>query len=153
MLLGPADSASGLAEVTPEHLTKFFGDDDVSTKGSAAWLYRAKERALYRQSLYAFTKSVICYQESPNLMTERSFKESCEWIQNVLVEWKCGLFEDPRNHIKSTRTTVAIPPWIAIQYTHPDYDHPAEIARQKIWLEAHTAMRGVDTRIVIAREK
>ena len=58
-MLEPTNETAGLTQVTEEHLQQFFGDDDVSVKGSAAWLKRAKERALYRQSLYAFTKSVI----------------------------------------------------------------------------------------------
>lgn len=116
------------------------------------WKRRADFRALCRTSLYFLTKTVVCADEAPNLMTDRTFKESSEWLQRVLEVTKRGLFEDPRNHTKSTRSTVAIPVWIGIQRPHVEYDHPDEIERATAYLQLHSHIKGPDTRIVIGSE-
>lgn len=117
-----------------------------------AWRSRADFRAKCRQSLYYHTKTVTCSTEPRNLMTSRTFLESCDWLQNVICNERRGLFEDSRNHIKSYRTTVAIPQWIAVQRPHPDYDHPDEINRAERFLSTHLHIKGPDTRIIIASE-
>ncbi|MEE8489923.1 MAG: hypothetical protein V3S43_06270 [Acidimicrobiia bacterium] len=114
---------------------------------------RHQFRAACRRSLYFFTKSVVCSLIDPNLMTDYAFKESCEWLQHVLEFDKRCLFEDPRNHAKSTRTTVAIPLWIAIQRPDENLDHPNEFDRASKYLEVHSNIRGPDTRIAIASER
>jgi len=120
------------------------------------WLRRAEFRAKARQSLYFFTKVVICYSfhtaAKPNLMTGRTFLESCNWIWNVMTKYKRGLFEDPRAHIKSYRTTISLPPFIAVQKPHDEHDTPEEYDRAAAEMEAHPHLRGPDTRIGIASE-
>lgn len=116
------------------------------------WGTRAMLRAATRRSLYFMTKTTVCFAQVPNLMTARSFKESSDWLQNVITRTKRGLFQDPRDHIKSYRSTVSIPIWCAIQRPNEEYDHPAEIDRALRWLEDHPNMTGTDLRIVVGSE-
>ncbi len=116
------------------------------------WIRRADFRARCRKSLWFLTKTVICADESPNLLTERTFKESSKWLQRVLTHHKRALFEDPRNHTKSYRSTKAIPVWVGIQRPHVEYDHPEEVDRVNAFLKKHTHIKGPDTRIVIGSE-
>lgn len=126
---------------------------DPREYGSEAWKAVARERATCRQSIYYYTKAVACWDQNPNLFTAETFKESCDWIQWVLFEHKCGLFEDPRNTAKSTRTTLSIPQFVAIQRPDDRYDFPSEVKRAEKFLAVHTGIKGVDSRIVIASEK
>lgn len=116
------------------------------------WTRRADFRANCRKSLWFLTNNIICADESPNLLTVHAFKESVDWLQRVLTEYKRGLFEDPRNHTKSTRSTKAIPIWVGIQRPHVEFDHPEEIERANAFLAEHTHIKGPDTRIVIGSE-
>lgn len=109
-------------------------------------------RAANRKSIYFLTKTTICYAENPNLMTPRTFKQSCDWLQRNIVEEKRGLFEDPRDHIKSYRSTVSIPIWLAVQRPHLEFDAQEEMDRASRYLDRYPNMHGVDTRIVIASE-
>jgi hypothetical protein len=119
---------------------------------SPDWKARAQFRARSRRSLYFHTKTVTCATEPRNLMTAEVFKDSCDWLQRVICEWRRGLLEDSRNHIKSYRSTIAIPQWLAIQRPDPEYDHPNEVARATAFLADHPHLRGTDMRIAIASE-
>lgn len=141
------DFASALGVDLPDDITALDGAQD-----DRDWLARAKIRASCRKSLFFMTKVVSCYAIDPNLMTRETFLESCEWLEYVLTESKRGVFEDPRDHIKSYRTTVTIPQWIAIQIPDERYDHPNEVARARAWLAANPNIRGVNTRIIIGSE-
>lgn len=118
----------------------------------ADWKRRAKFRAACRRSLYFHTKAVVCGGFSPNLLTERTFRDSSNWLQWVVTTKKRGSFEDPRDHAKSTRSTVAIPMWCAIQRPDEEWDAPDEVERALRFLDDHPHMRGVDSRLIIGSE-
>ena len=120
--------------------------------GKEEWELRATLRAVFRRSLYVFTKSVICYNEPKNLMDADTYKESCEWLQWVVVTKKRGLFEDPRGHIKTTRCTRSVTPWYAIQVPHAAHDFERETDRGLRFLDDHPHMRGPDGRLVIGSD-
>jgi len=113
---------------------------------------RALVRAAFRRSLYVWTKVAVCWNEPENLMDVETFKASCDWLQNVVVVTKRGLFEESRGCIKSTRSTRSIPGWCAIQRPDERYDHPSEVGRALQFLEKHPHMRGADGRYVIGSD-
>lgn len=119
---------------------------------SGDWKQRAFFRAAVRRSLFAYTKAIACYNELPNLLDADVFRESCDWIQWVIAEVKRGLCEDPRGHVKSTRTTDSIPNWVAIQRPSETYDFPEEIERATAFMTAHPHIRGVDSRVVVGSD-
>lgn len=125
-------------------------DSIIAAIKSKDWKMRATMRALFRRSLYAFTKFVTCFNEPRNLMDAETYKEASDWLQWVVTTKKRGLLEDPRGHIKSTRVARALPEWLAIQRPCDEYDFPAEIDRALEFLETHHHIRGVDSRYVVA---
>lgn len=116
------------------------------------WELRATLRAMFRRSLYAYVKTVTCLYEPENLMDAETFKESCDWLQNVVLNTKRGLYEDPRGHIKTTRSTRSIPPWLSIQRPDPRYDFPKEVDRALAFLDKHPHLKGPDSRLVIGSD-
>lgn len=125
-------------------------DNIIAAVKNPDWKTRATMRAIFRRSLYAFTKFVTCFNEPRNLMDVETFKEASDWLQWVVVTKKRGLLEDPRGHIKSTRVARALPEWLAIQVPDEHYDHPAEYDRAMEFLDKHHHIRGVDSRYVVA---
>ena len=122
---------------------------------------RMELRALSRRSLYFYTKTLIGYfftQSGANYITADVFKERQDFTQNIVVESKRGLIEDPRAHIKSWGCTVPIPGWCAIQRPCVDdplygtLDAPGEILRSQNFLQAHPHLKGVDSRLVIVSD-
>lgn len=117
---------------------------------------RAMLRAAVRRNLYFAVKTVTCYAFhttlKPNLMTADGFKESCDWLQWVISTKKRGLFEDPRAHLKSFRSTITLPWWLATQMPNEERDDPREYDRAMEYINAHPHMRGPDNRIGIASE-
>lgn len=120
--------------------------------GDGDWRTRATLRAAVRRSLYAFTKIITCYNEIPNLLDPGVFKDSSDWLQHVVERDKRGLFEDPRGHVKSTRSTDSIPNWIACLTPDSTHDFPEEVTRATQYLLDHPHLRGVDSRIVIGSD-
>lgn len=117
---------------------------------SKDWKLRATMRAIFRRSLFAFTKFVTCFNEPINLMDVETYKEPSDWLQWVVTTKKRGLLEDPRGHIKSTRVARALPEWLAIQRPDENLDFPEEYDRAMEFLEKHHHIRGVDSRYVVA---
>jgi len=124
-------------------------DAVIAAVKSQDWKLRATMRAIFRRSLFAFTKFVTCFNEPRNLMDAETYKEPSDWLQWVITTKKRGLLEDPRGHIKSTRVARAAPEWLAIQVPHDAYDFPAETDRALEFLEKHHHIRGVDSRYVV----
>ena len=114
--------------------------------------FRGVLRAAFRRSLYVTCKFGICWGEPENLMDADTFLDSCNWLQNVVVKWKRGLFEDPRGHIKTTRATRCIPKWYGIQRPNEEHDLPEEIDRALGFLEKYPHMKGPDGRVVIGSD-
>ena len=83
---------------TPQAIKQAMMDNDEQV--------RQVLRAAFRRSIYVWTKVAVCWNEPQNLMDAETYKDSCDWIQWVVSTKKRGLCEDPRGHIKSTRTTV-----------------------------------------------
>lgn len=134
-------------------LSQLTGDGAIELSGDDRdWRSRAEFRARSRRSLFYFTKTAVCAMEPENLMTARSFKESSDWLQWIVEVHKRGLFEDPRDHIKSYRSTVAIPLWIPILVPDEEFDHPNEVQRALRFLEDHPHLKGADMRIAIGSE-
>jgi hypothetical protein len=136
--------------LTADHIAEMMGSKD--------WQTRAQLRAACRRSLYLFTKVVVSYFEHPNLMAPDVFKESCDWLQWIVCDRKRGLYEDPRGHMKSTRSTIACPLWLAIQRPVAVHDrlgmldHPNEVDRANAWLRKHPSIQGADGRYVIGSD-
>ena len=125
-----------------------FGDRATQSIGTDQ---RQKIRARVRQSLYSLVAGILSINQKPNLMTPEVFYESCKWASHdVIMHAKRGWGGDPRAHVKSTRWTVGIPIYLAIQRPDERYDSPEEIARARRFLHEHPWYRGVDQRILIA---
>lgn len=134
---------SAIDLLTPEDVNDILLENSPDT--------RAVFRSLFRQSMYAVTKAVVCLRlDGPNLMANEVFKDRSDWLQWIVADHKRGLLEDPRSFIKSTGCTRTVPIWVAIQRVHGEYDAPAEIERATKYLAAHPHLKGVDNRIMLA---
>jgi hypothetical protein len=112
---------------------------------------RARLRAIFRQSLYAFNAGVISRKKKPNLATERTFGPICRFMQRLGTgPVKRLSLRDPRNHCKTSFATMGYILWRGIQGTHPDYDFPSEIERAEAFVKAHPSFMGVNERWLLA---
>lgn len=116
------------------------------------WKARAFIRAAFRRSLYITCKVGTCWGEQPNLMDAETYLKSCDWIQDVVVRIKRGLFEDPRSFIKTTRCTRTVPTWCGIQRPSEEWDFPQEIDRALEFLLARPHLKGPDSRLAIGSD-
>ena len=65
-------------------------DSIIAAVKSKDWKLRATMRAIFRRSLYAFTKFVTCFNEPRNLMDVETYKEASDWLQWVITTKKRG---------------------------------------------------------------
>src|SRR6185436_16055809 len=110
-----------LGNLGPRDFNDYIARDDLQA--------RMVFRAAFRRSLYLVAKVITSWNESRNLMGADTFKERQDWLQDVIVNVKRGLLEDPRGMIKSSGCTRTVPLWLLIQRPDEEMDHVNEVAR------------------------